>query len=533
MNRTWQQFVKLFQSMSSSQRATLIAVPVLLIGAFGLLMYQNRASSYTALSWGKVFTTEELIAAEQAFIQAGLTDFYREGQRIMVPVSQSDRYNAALLEHDALPSDMGSELLKQIESQGVFTSDRRLQETREALLLKHLRTLIRAVPEVEDAQVIIAPSRSKTMWGKSPQVRATVNVKTKAGRELSSRLVESLRGAVANMVPDLNPSDIVVFDTVHGTAYTADKAGDPFDSQLVRRVREFSREYESRIRGALEYIPNVLVTVHVDVENLKSSKTRKQVVDPKKVVSLYESKITNNDASQQHSPRSEVGHVPNRPASLTSHSGPERTRQLTEEDSKTVNAASFEVSEQELIAAMPKAVQVSVSIPKDYYRAVAVQQDPANATLEKAKLDPILKAIETEVTGKVQQTVTRLIPSGSPAESVSVNSVDVLEQETVETPVPLTQTVGELLRQWGGAFGLALFALCALWLLYRSTPKPPVEEPPDIAPVPMATFSPPPMPMHEGHSPPEDGKRESLQSIVRDNPDVAASVLSKWIQSIK
>ena len=48
----------------------------------------------------------------------------------------------------------------------------------------------------------------------------------------------------------------------------------------------------------------------------------------------------------------------------------ERNRQFADESAQALNGVSFETSEKELIAAMPKAVQVSVGIPRDYYRSV-------------------------------------------------------------------------------------------------------------------------------------------------------------------
>ena len=47
-----------------------IAVPLLVIGGFALLLWSNRASSETALSFGKVFTTDEIMAVEQALQEA-------------------------------------------------------------------------------------------------------------------------------------------------------------------------------------------------------------------------------------------------------------------------------------------------------------------------------------------------------------------------------------------------------------------------------------------------------------------------------
>lgn len=85
------------------------------------------------------------------------------------------------------------------------------------------------------------------------------------------------------MVPDLKTSDVTVFDPVNEVTYAGDAADDPLSSQLVQRIRELTKQYESQISKSLSYIPGVNVTVHVDIENLKSSVIRTQQIDPKKI----------------------------------------------------------------------------------------------------------------------------------------------------------------------------------------------------------------------------------------------------------
>src|SRR5215207_2686164 len=97
LKRTWQQIGDLSRAMSPSQRLTLVAVPVVLLAAFGVLVWQGNRSANVPLSWGKVFTIEELRSAEQTLIEAGLSDFRTEGQRILVPAGKVEQYNAALL----------------------------------------------------------------------------------------------------------------------------------------------------------------------------------------------------------------------------------------------------------------------------------------------------------------------------------------------------------------------------------------------------------------------------------------------------
>ncbi len=529
LQNTSKQFSDLFRSMAPSQRATLVVVPLLVIAGFAWLLFQQKSGNYTALSWGKVFSSDELISAEQALIQEGLTDFRREGQRLMVPVAEADRYNAALMTFDAMPADMGSQLLKQYESLGPFSTEKERQESREAMLLQEVRRVIRAVPEIEDARVAIANSGRRT-WSQRTRVTANVTVRTRAGHELPGKLVRSIRMAVASMVPDLQPADVIVFDVMNGTSHAGEPADDPMNSQLVSRIEQFQRQYEGQITQALSYIPEVGVTVNVDVDNLKSSVVRNQVVDPKKFAPVYSQETNLKDTQQQQPSRSEAGQAANRPASLAVSPGIERNRAFSDGSTQAVNGVSFEISEKELIAAMPKAVQVNVTVPRDYYRNVAGLRKSAGET-DEGLLDPV--KIEQAVLANVKAAVKALIPADSPDTAVIVNSVDRVTTPTPDLAVPFTDTLWDWTRQWGGAVALTMLALFALLSLRDSSPG--VEEaitPEEVSPERLRTAT---AQVTAAESPlvREATKRDMIQGLVRDNPEATAAIISKWLQAVR
>lgn len=534
LQRLTKQFFELYRSMTPSQRGTLIAVPLLVLGGLGVLMYSQRQGNETALSFGKIFTAEERIAAEQALIQANLPNFRGVGGRIMVPAKDVDRYNAALVQFDAIPTDLGSQMLSKLDSMGPFTTDKQRQELKEAMLLQEMRRMLRAVPDIEDARVVVANAARRGTWSQKSRVTATVEVKPRGGRELSQTLVHALRTAVASMVPDLKPSDVTVFDRVHGVSFTGDAADDPFDSKLLHRVREFTQHYERKILSDLDYIPNVGVTVQVDVENIKSSVIRSQTVDPKKVAPLAMREKTNSDNLQQRTPRGEAGVKAMRPSRLQNEgtSSPDRTRQQNEAETDTVNGVSFEISEKALIAAMPKAVQVSVSIPRDYYRDVAAKRKAADEQ-DAARTD--VTVIEKEVVADVQKSVEKLIPAGSPKEAIVVRSIDLVEKPVIEPKVPWMELVLQWAREWGGAAGLAMFAVWVLWTLRKMSPAAPGIPQADLEPfeegrqkLQTATRS-----ETEEERPKEPTRRDLIQTIVKDNPEMTASVIGKWLQAAK
>lgn len=527
LKRLGTQFQQLWQAMTPSQRAILIVVPLLVLTAFGALSFQQSQGQYTALSWGKVFSTDELIQAEQALINAGLKDFQRQGQRIMVPESEKDRYNAALLEFDATPSDLGEQMLQQISNLGPFSTEKQRQETREAMLLQEIRRTLRAIPDLEDARVVIAnPARRSSLVARG-KVTANVTVRPKSGRDLSQRLVHSIQAAVASMVPDLKAADVTVFDQVHGISFTGESSDDPFDSRIMQRVREFTRHHEQQILKHLDYIPQVGVTVNVDLDNLKSSVTRTQNIDKEKSAPVVTNEFTVTDSHQQRPARGEAGLNPNRPASLNPQPGQDRTRQYSESDNRTVNGVSFEVTEKQLLAAMPKAVQVSISIPRDFYRSVAAERT-ARGEKDNAKLD--VANIEKQYLESIRRSVSRLIPLGSPQNSVEVVTIDRLPNDTPEPQIPLWDRLQPLIQQWTGPIGLVVLALVALVMIRRAMPAAEAAAPRETIAQRLAAAQQEPEP-ELNPKPKELTKRDRIQTIVRDNPEQAAALISRWMQT--
>ncbi|OYW24735.1 MAG: hypothetical protein B7Z55_01355 [Planctomycetales bacterium 12-60-4] len=525
LQRLTQQFTELYRSMAPSQRATLIVVPLLVVSGFAWLLLQQGNDSYTAMSWGKVYTSEELIAAEQALIQAGHHDFRREGQRLMVPANKAAEYNAALLRYDAVPSGMGSQLLKQYQTLGPFSTEKERQERREALLLEEVRRVLRAVPEIEDAGIIIANSGRKS-WSQKSKVTATVSVRTRAGFELPTKLIRSIRTAVASMVPDLQPADVTIFDSENGVSHAGESDSDPLNGQLVQRIDQFQGQYERQISQALSYIPDVGVTVNVDLDNLKSSVVRNQVVDPKKFAPVYSQETNLKDTQTQQPARGEPGQAANRPASIAVSPGIDRNRQFSDGSTQAVNGVSFEVSEKELIAAMPKAVQVNVTVPRDYYRTVAAQRQAAGET-DAALLDPA--KIEQAVLANVSASVKALIPADSPTTAVTVNSVDRVRTTPPPVAVPMTDQVWQWLQQWGGAVVLTVLALYALMALRRSAP--PVEPPAPEMNLDQIRSTNESINAAAPALPRELTQRDMVQTLVRDNPEATAAIISKWLQA--
>jgi flagellar M-ring protein FliF len=538
VRRTGVQFLELYRTMSPSQRGTLIAVPLMILGAFYFLIGSGSSSSYAPLSWGKPFSLEERMYAEEALRNAGLIDFRAEGQLILVPKSQVDRYNAVLLADGSLPSQSMSELERQLEKgSGPFASTKELEARKEIALKDELRNVIRALPDVEDAHVMWARSTPRSRFGAGKaKVTATVGIQPRRGRELSLQLIHSLRTAVANAIPDLDPDGVTVLDQSKSKAHTAESDGS-FDGKLLAWIKDHTRRYQEQIEGHLDYIPNVRVTVNVDLEKEKSAIEWSKTYGTKPVAQFMREYATEEQSSQQAN-RGEPGQVPNEPRSINSVAGGGKSRTYKESDSNVLNLVPETIEQKEYLSAMPKSVQVTVSVPETYYEKVALQRGLVQGETAEERSKSLKAAVDGGIRDdeikKVEELVARLVPAGSPAEAITVKSYTPVETDGPELERSLADSVGQALSHWGGAVGLALFALWALWMLNKSMATIPSEP---AAHMPITTPSSREEDEEDGEEdepkPKEVTRRDMLQAAVRDNPEMAAAVLSRWIQTAK
>jgi flagellar M-ring protein FliF len=343
------------------------------------------------------------------------------------------------------------------------------------------------------------------------------------------------------MVPDLAAEDVTVFDQSTGQSFREEPEGSAFDTRLLARRHEFSTLYRDRIAAALSYIPNVLVTVDVDLDNLKSSVVREQLVDPKKTVALAQSETTRSSTATQRPAVAEPGQVPNRPRELQSGPGQDRSHVTSDSATSSVSAASFTVSEKQFLAALPTSIQVAVQIPEDYYAALEQRRAPAagagttpgtDGTGAAAAAVPTKKREEVE--RDVKAAVARAIGAGSKVDDISVTSYVRVDPVVPPLDVPILETVQEGVRQWGGPVVLVLLTVWVLRYATRSLPalpEVPAADSPAVAVLRKgkAAAEEPPQPP----GPPELSPRDRLQVVVRDNPEMTADLIAKWVQAAK
>ena len=256
--KLFQQAVKLYGSMSRIQRGTIAAASVVLIVAFVFVIANaGRATTMKPLFNGRELSVDELKPAESTLKLAGIGQFERRGHRLFVPETELRQCELILTNSNAVATDSRSEREKQFEKHfGPFSRKQQQDEAREIALQNELRRIIRSIPGIKDATVIWARGQGRRIGRARQPVTATVNVFPDVGFQLSPSLVQSLRSAVANMIPDLDAAKIVIFDQSTGRTYSAgndgsdvvsngDRSIKPTNAQLVPETQSIAGESKS------------------------------------------------------------------------------------------------------------------------------------------------------------------------------------------------------------------------------------------------------------------------------------------------
>lgn len=247
-----------WQRLARGQRIAMVAVFV--ASAVGFCFLLNRSTeSWQPIADGREFSASELAAVQSAWRQAGLKSFRRDARKLLVPAADKASYTAALPKSQRNDGDSGDERGRSVTKANLFTSHEQLEQLKDHDLRDTLRRHLKAIPAIADADVIWARSKGRSAFASRSKVTATINVLPRDGHDLTPELAQSLRTAVAGMIPDLSADDIVVLDQSTGLTMTEDSEPLIVEQQRHRQHERFARQLESRIAAALGHIPDATV----------------------------------------------------------------------------------------------------------------------------------------------------------------------------------------------------------------------------------------------------------------------------------
>ena len=264
-HRTFDQLRTVVRGLSVTQRASLLVVTLGMLAAIGWFAFGEVLARDEFLLGGKDFSTEELSRTQAALKTAGLLRARVVGRKISVPAAEADRYTAAALAQQTLPAQFAAEFDRMQSKVNVFTSTEQRRELLEEARKTRLAQILRAIPEIEDAVVEWDRPKATSMFRPAPQLAAHVSVRPRGGAELSPELVQSLKQFIAGALAGAETDDVTVVDMNTSRVYGRRSAESAASERTDGLAKQQAAEYSSRITQALQYIPEVLVSVNVEL----------------------------------------------------------------------------------------------------------------------------------------------------------------------------------------------------------------------------------------------------------------------------
>ncbi len=527
------QLGQLWNSFSPSQKGTYTVIIALLVAAPLIYSYKGSGSDYVPLLGGSLREEYQIRDVEDALINAGLNDFRRQGASILVPKGQKDEYAKALAGSDVISPEIEDIVSEGLQKIGMMDSPTETRELLGQLKMKKKAKEILKMEDVRFATVEWTPAPRRRGFATRSKLTGIVSVLMKGKRELRPNEVEAMATSVAYAVGGLDPQNVAVINLATGRSHML-KKDDP--NELYFRVRsEQEATLQRQIENALTHIRGVVVTVNVELEKDERTRTRTVKFDPK-AVALERSTKSQTETVRENERRAEPGNTANQPQQVRAAAAPraERDSASDQSEQRSVTGGTESVGVTQGLRVVSSSA--TITIPRSYYEELLEQEGVTKPATdapdeEKASYQNLILAKETEFKPKVTQAIAQFItaPTGvDPLTRVTIFSPPFLEPDPEEGPGIMEQASGAV-QSYGRAVGLGLFALAALFLLNRSLKgTAPVPEPDIDAILNPPQPEEPTEPVREP-DPPPPSRRDDVQFLVQDNPEMAAAVLNKWL----
>ncbi|OHB67134.1 MAG: hypothetical protein A2V70_11965 [Planctomycetes bacterium RBG_13_63_9] len=551
LNRAFAQLSDLFRSMTPGARITTGLLSVVVVVSLVYLFRYQAAGPDIDLMNGVPVPPAELQQMKGAFAKAGLNSYEIRGTQILVPRGQRDVYMAALVDGNALPSNIQTVFDELLKDTSVFMSKQEREQRLKIGKEKLLALTISAMPGIETASVMY-DSEVKPGLIRERVYTASASVKPKGSEPLDGARVRAIRQFVAGAIAGLKPSSVTVADLNGATYPGAETEGElGADNNVYLSLKQtYEQLFKNKIVGVVSYIPGVRVGANVELDRERINRTRSITYDPK-ATAVQEKSEESSRTRESATPTGPPGfqsQQPNAAARLAATSA--KGTQESEDDSKreTTSVTDTTQEEKESVGLTPQRVTVSIGIPSTYFETVWREQNPTPEGEEPKTPDASeLTRLRTEEIQRIKELAAAAIPAPKGPNETAADLVTVETFTAIAGEKPPVPGMGEKAFTWFGQYwstvgmiGLALFSLVMLRSMIRAVPTGPEtggtagalpaqpgqqeEEEEEL----VETAAMKRLARFRGGGP---SLRDELSDLVKEDPDSAANVLRTWIGS--
>jgi flagellar biosynthesis/type III secretory pathway M-ring protein FliF/YscJ len=526
------------EGLSASQRMLTVALLAIMVGTLlWWAKYAGEPEMEPVLN--QSMAAEEITAIKNQLDRRGIRAVV-SGDKVLVPADRKFEALAELGESRALPVDTRTGFDEIISKMSPWDLPSKTERMWNEAKQRTLAQIIRRFRGVENATVLI-DSPDRRSFTNPTEPSATVSITMRRGEKISPKQVLAAASTVSGAVAGLKQSRVTV--VVDGMPFpVADKDSDQFagGSDILEQRRASEKMYEEKIRQQLAFIPQVLVSVTVDL-NLKTTHEQKHTVDVKNTLQApTETTETTEETKSAQLPTGEPGVLPNVGLSVNNTgSGDSGTSSQSEKTSFMVHPSTTDTITK-IPAGDATVTAATVRVPRSWFVNVYKARnpnakDPDDASLA-AVIDPELQRIRNDV-----KKCTGLKGDEDVAVETYMDVSPMYAMAVEENASPVTVSVRGHAKEIAiGA--LAVMSLFMVMMMVRkSVPAPVVVAPPE--PVePQKLDAGEELAGEVGEGDPlldameldDDAIKtqqmlDQVSKMVKDNPDAAATLVKRWL----
>lgn len=292
------------------------------------------------------------------------------------------------------------------------------QVTYQRAIEGELASTLEGMDEVEAARVHITPARESVFTDKNEHAKASVMLRVRSGKELSSERTESIVNLVSSAVEGLDAADVSVMDTRGRVLSSSERSGGrnsdagKFNSQIESR-RRLEAETAARIVALLEPVTgagHVRADVAADLDFSQIEQTEEKYNPQSQVI---RSQATNQEARATPNSRGGIaGARANDPA--TPMPPPVAAAASMQGDQRSATTTNYEIDKtvRHTMGGGARITRLSASVVVDYKNVNGVGTTRTPEELQ--KMQQLVTAAIGIDTNRGDQIVVQTIPFDQP-----------------------------------------------------------------------------------------------------------------------
>jgi len=556
LNQITKQISDLIASMTPTARIMAGLMFTTILVSLGWILSVQQTIKYEYLLGGQVFTEDQLKYAEQAFGDAALPNYERDGMRIKVPKKTKDVYMKALSSNGALPKEWGFEKMRALESTNPFLSTDLIKMKSEVASEQTLAGIIRRMPMIDYASVEFDETRHG--FARNSEKSASVQVQSR-GRKVDISILKHIAMMTQSFWSGLKLENVTVVDLGGSNLFRGSSdPNSPDQHPLLQAQTDWEEKYYNQVTPLLDSYGDVKLAVGVEIDPTLQKESEQLKYDTQ--ITPLQSTTSKKDSENSKMPPSgrpgaEPNAISNQPQSIANQTPQQQSK--AKEIAENVNGvAGHEATATRQAGLVPTKVTVTVGLPQSYYRKVwiarAMAKDP-KLTKEAdvaAFTDEELKKIKEEAEASVKSAISGVLKQVREGDDrfplVTVYDYADLPLPEIPQPAMSAMAIGWLAESWStlALLGVVLVALFMMMGFVRGQATSPRDR--EFAQgfgieVPASASD--ELDLGEGDAKKDSEEEETgpkfqvtggemkddLSTLIKQNPEIAVNLLKSWI----